>query len=116
MVKQKLPKRINVSQKSYNVLWVSFRVRGTAQFHAGFVYIPPVSSSLNGDECPFEILLTEIIERRATGSILLAGDFNGPTGNLTDIPGTIDSERHPHIMKTRVNDDQSVNTFGKRLF
>ena len=115
MVKEKLAKLINVSQKSDNVVWVTLRARGNAQCHAGFVYIPPMSSSLNVDECPFKILQREIIERRATGSIFLAGDFNSRTGNLTDKSDAIDFERHPHIMKTRVNDDQSVNTYGKRL-
>ena len=115
MLKEKLAKLSHVSKKSDDVVWVTLRARGNAQCHAGFVYIPPMSSSLNVDECPFEILPSEIIERRATGSIFLAGDFNSRTGNLTDISDTIDFERYPHIMKTRVNDDQSVTTYGKRL-
>ena len=93
---------------------VTLRARGNTQCHAGFVYIPPVSSLLNVDECPFEIIQSEIIERRSTGSIFLAGGFNSRTGNLTNISDNIDFERYPHIMKTRVNNDQAVNTYGKR--
>ena len=80
-----------------------------------FVYIPPMGSLFYRDNliCPFDEIQDEITRKRATGSVIISGDWNARTGNLNEIRSA------GHFMESdfmkRYNSEQIVNTYGRRL-
>ena len=67
------------------------------------------------DLCPYEVIQNEIVQKRASASIVLAGDFNARTGEMVDFPADRWSNTHQHLTKNRLNGDKTVNTYGKKL-
>ena len=74
----------------------------------------------------FEILFEEIAKYNALGSVMLIGDLNARTGNLTEKLVTdssiLDNELNCDFnsdadiqLNKRVNKDTSINTYGRNL-
>ena len=115
MVREHLSKYVQISKKSDYVVWLTLKSGVKATCHAGFVYIPPVGSTMYTDLCPYEVIQNEIVQKRASASIVLAGDFNARTGEMVDFPADRWSNTHQHLTKNRLNGDKTVNTYGKKL-
>ena len=74
-----------------------------------------VRSTLYTDLCQYEVIQNEIAQRRASASIVLAGDFKDRTGEMVDFPTDLWLKTYQHLTKNRLNGDKTVNTYGKKL-
>ena len=116
MIRENLSKSVQVSQNSDYAIWVTIKSGKSApSFHAWFVYIPPMGSAHVTKYCPFETLQNEIIRKRASAEIILAGDFNAWTGEVDDAPPDNVMQNHPKLLELRMNDDKTIHTYGKKL-
>ena len=116
MIRENLSKSVQVSQNSDYAIWVTFKSGKSApSFHAGFVYIPPMGSAHVTKYCPFETLQNEIIRKRASAEIIPAGDFNARTGEIDEAHPDNVMQNHPKLLELRMNDDKTINTYGKKL-
>ena len=57
----------------------------------------------------------EIVQKRASASIVFTGDFNARTGEMVDFATDRWSDTHQHLTEKRLNGDKKVNTYGKKL-
>ena len=116
MIRENLSKSVQVSLNSDYAIWVTFKSGKSApSFHPGFVYIPPMGSAHVTKYCPFETLQNEITRKCASAEIILAGDFNALTGDIDDAPPDNVMQNHPKLLELRMNDDKTINTYGKKL-
>ena len=89
------------------------------------VYIPPASSKLrkNEDFDFYETLENGIINYKLQGKVLITGDFNGRSSNLSDLldyDKYLDDEQdfstyYDLQLRPRVNSDHVVDSSGRRL-
>ena len=114
LIKQKLKEWTTVSQTSEYVVWLTFSGK-SALSHVGFVYIPPNYSTAHKLTDPFDELQNEIEIKRATGKVVISGDFNARTAELRDAIGNIDLNHYTILKNSRENDDKTVNSYGRKL-
>ena len=82
-------------------MWFTFNNTDATTTHIGFVYIPPNYSKVRINRDSFEDLQHEVETKRATGLVILAGNFNTHTAELRDINKHTEIDNHmPGILLT----------------
>ena len=117
-LRERLNLHVTVSHTNEYVVWLTFNNTDATTMHIGFVYIPPNYSKVHIDRDPFEDLQREIKTKRATGRVILAGDFNARTAELRDIDKNTEIDNHtPGILlnNNKENDKEIINTYGRKL-
>ena len=91
-VKSHLRESVTVSHAVEHCVWVLIRNRNRdcPNINIGCVYIPPVDTSYCHPEIAdyYSTLGKEILGKENAGRIILCGDFNARTGDLTDYAET----------------------------
>ena len=112
-------------------IWVELNksfFRLEENIYIGFVYLPPVNSSVNINQevQAFEYLENDICKLKEKGSIVLIGDTNSRIGTFNDfilndddkhspVPDAYVSDENENLLNRHNEDISSVNTYGRRL-
>ena len=114
-------KKLNAKSKC--VMWL---LVGSSQtklhFIIGAVYVPGYDSKFS-DENDFDIISEDFLFFRDKFNLpfILMGDFNARTGNLRDSPNLNNLTNNLHCLPNpspeipRVNKDQKIDTYGRKL-
>ena len=124
-VKSHLRESVTVSHAVEHCVWVLIRNRNRdcPNINIGCVYIPPVDTSYCHPEITdyYSTLGKEILGKEKAGRIILCGDFNARTGDLTDYAETNNDlfVYHDHttepLKMQRFNPDKKVKSYGREL-
>ena len=113
LVRDNLQKTVCVSQLSEYIVWILIKSDRHQIYHVGFIYIPPEGSSFYNGDCPFDVIQNEITQKRATGRIILSGDWNSHRGHLSDNPENGIPKRQSPCERRSM--DKSINSYGRKL-
>ena len=116
LLSEKLGKLINFTCNNDCIVWATItNPDNNCLIHMGFIYIPPTNSSYSSKDV-FGELENEISIKKATGRVLLAGDFNSRMpANFKDYVMNLDDYNYEPITTSRKNEDPNINSYGIRL-
>ena len=120
-----------ISSYCDNIAWFglsSSLLKSEKPIAIGTVYLPPEGSTHNQEDL-FAVLENDCARLMDTYQILICGDLNARTGNLSDLPIQIEGTDNPtdrsnseernyfasSLNKVRMSKDGTINSFGKKL-
>ena len=132
LVKDKFSGKVSVVKERFgDYLWLKLQTcRDTIQkdLYIGVCYIPPTNSDIwnKKNYHPFDVLSNDIMKFQSSGYVIIGGDFNSRTGNMSDCLGSSCTETacsYPPGSEQmlskgnmhRNNCDKTVNVFGRNL-